>query len=164
MADQMVHVVLPSGTRFEVIFDGKTKPEKIVQTLAAQKWVYGGYKKTIPVIDESGLVVPFADIASQAWFDDPETVVAVGEVRNGPGGVGFYETLRIKGPGGLNPELPGVVGFRNIGELRAERERILAEQEAAAKTGPEPATPTPVSDKPKTIGDLRAEQAAKEGK
>ena len=100
---QLVHVILPDDReRFERTFPDRWTPEQILANLAAGKRVFG-FNATVRRKDTSFgedapdavTVTDFGDPKSGFVFDNPATVVAIGE---DDGNGGFREIKRIKGP------------------------------------------------------------------
>lgn len=91
----LVHVIKPSGTRFQFTFADTVPDVKILSELERIKLRFG-YNGTVTKPDPDAYNNPaeFADRDSGLVWDHPQTVVAV--VRDSNGGVA--EVRRLKGP------------------------------------------------------------------
>lgn len=106
MSTKLVHVIKPSGTRFEFVYPVITSAEQILAELEKIKKRFG-YNGTIKKADPNIArvtnsfidQVDWADENSGLVFDHPDTIVAVGRDENGQ----FVETERLKGPPKPNP-------------------------------------------------------------
>ena len=93
---QTIHVIKPSGTRFQYTFPDTAPPEKILAELGRIK-VRFGYNGVVTKTDPNApalLPTDFEDPESGFAFDDPKTVVAVIEDRGGAA----VEVRRLRGP------------------------------------------------------------------
>ena len=96
----MVHVILPTGERWEYSFPDTFPADVILERLASIKRNFGTVK-TAEKVDNvfgdvsGGKTVPHADPSAGYWFDHPDTVVAIGEPTPDND---FKELKRLKGP------------------------------------------------------------------
>ena len=91
---KMVHVIKPSGTRFEFPFGDTATDEQILNDLASVKQQFGTAKTVKKVDPITAMAVSFPDESSGWAFDHVDTVVAVVETKNGE----TTEVRRLKGP------------------------------------------------------------------
>ena len=92
----IVHVIVPSGTRFGSEWKDSTPDSRILRELEKAKVIYG-YNKT--VTREGGISkgmkeVKYEDKTSGFRYDNPETIVAI-VIQDADG---WKEVRRLKGP------------------------------------------------------------------
>lgn len=123
----MIHLILPSGVRYQVTFADHFTSEAILNALASQKRVYGGTIQKRVIRDVTGQTVAAEDPDAGYWFDHPDTVVAIVKVVHGS----LIEVKRIKGPPATPPEPTPVAVVPAVVPV------------APAPVEPEPVPPTP---------------------
>lgn len=97
----IVHIVKPTGVRFQVTFKDGTPESKILASIARNKVMYGRVgtvKRSDPTL---GRETEFDDPNAPWALDHPETCIDVGMA--GPGRT-FVTTKRLKGPPLKKPE------------------------------------------------------------
>lgn len=93
----LVHVIVPSGIHFEYQYYKGTPHKSILNDLAIHKAQLGVARNTEKVLKSNGRVVGsvfYEDHSSGFRYDDPNTIVAIGEEVDGE----FVEKERLKGP------------------------------------------------------------------
>lgn len=141
----IVHVILPSGTRFEHTWSDRDangnhrslpSDDKILRAIMENKQYYG-YQKTIKKQDtDTGLPYPiqYGDPESGFIIDHPDTIVAIVE-KDQPVSDNVREIRRLKGP------LPSTT-------------------QSPSPTQPPPATPTESSPVPTTPSPTLTSESA----
>lgn len=118
---KIVHIILPTGTRFERPFPDDHTPEMILQALEGVKATFG-FNGTVKKMDKTHpkhpVMTDFGDPKSGLVYDNPDTQVVILQSENIKDGDGNFLETRVE----LDDKNQPVVAKQLKGEPKKEKQ------------------------------------------